>query len=764
MRSLSTICWLVLLSVSVLTCRVKQYPPELTAVSPKAASIGQDITLTGFQFGDEPNVSFGQNGTFVGGAIKNTTDQALTVTVPRMVVGPTQIRVINAEGTSDPVAFTILQPMPILTLVSPINGLPGTTVVVTGDYLDRLKIVRFGVIPVTQTASANPQSISVTIPANAQPGVQKLYLETDGGSTTIDFIVAGTPEITSFTPKRPRIGQELVIQGKYLANGIVRINGLPTDPAQTQARDTEIRTVVPAAATSGKITVTTFDKLVATSTDSVVLAFPPLIDANGLSLTEGIQGDKLTITGRNFRDVSDVKVGNTAATFRILSDTQLEVTIPALPQSGDQFITLSSIGGTTTSQQAFLAILPPANIVFSPARQIRGREMIISGQHLHRVTEVRINGRPATITSRVEGSEVRATVPADATSGPITVINRAGTNASNRNLIVVLAPTISSFTRKAEVGGRVTIQGTFLQDARVLFSGSTNAAANDGKNTDDEIWVKVPSDAQTGAIRIVNDAGEVTTPSAFTVLRAPSAITFTPTSGSIGSTITINGQNILDVTEIRFGGGKSLPAQFRGSGSSLIVTVPASATDGTICLTNEAGTTCSTALFTVVQPPSAVAFTPATGAALTSMTLTGQNLATASEVRFGGGKSSPAAFRVSGTSLIVTVPADATDGPICVTNNGGTACSTASFNVLLLPTVITFTPITAKAGTEITITGQNLSTVKTVKFSGGKSSAATFRLSGSSLIVTVPADAIDGPICLTSEGGTVCSGTDFKIL
>ena len=184
MKSLCTLCWLVLLSVSVLTCRVKQYPPELTAVTPKAATIGQDIILTGFQFGNDPNVTFGQSGTFVAASIKSTTDQAMTVTVPRMKTGPTQIQVINQEGTSDPVAFTVLQPMPVLTLVTPVNGLPGASIIITDDFLDNLKIVRFGVIPATQSAVINPQSVSVTIPANAQPGLQKLYLETEGGSVT----------------------------------------------------------------------------------------------------------------------------------------------------------------------------------------------------------------------------------------------------------------------------------------------------------------------------------------------------------------------------------------------------------------------------------------------------------------------------------------------------------------------------------------------------------------------------------------------------
>lgn len=763
MKLLNTVCWILVLSVSILGCRVKQYPPELAGISPKAAPIGQEITLSGFQFGDEPKVSFGQNGTFFEGKVNNANDQAIKVEVPKMSVAPTQVRVINAEGISDPVAFTVLQPTPILTTILPINGLPGNKVVLTGDYLDRLKAVRFGVVPASVPTNSSPQSLTITIPQNAQPGQQKITIETEGGAVTGDFIVAGTPEITSFSPRRPRLGTELVIQGKYLTTGIVRINGLPTDPAQTQVQDNEIRTIVPMMATTGKVTVTTYNKLTATSVDSLLIAFPPSIDPTGLGATEGAQGDKIVVTGKNLRDVSEVKFGTTPASFRILNDLQLEVTVPALSQSGNYQLTVSSIGGSGTSPQTFFAILAPANLAISPSRQIRGKEVIITGQNLHRITDVRINGRPATITGRTEGTEVRATVPADATTGTIMVTNRAGSGTTTKALTVVLPPTVSSFTRKAQVSGRVVIQGDFLQDARVYFSSNTAALANDGKNTDDEIWVRVPADAQNGPIRVVNDAGELTTPQSFTLLRIPSAITFTPTSGSVGSSITISGQYILDVSEIQFGGGKSSLAAFRIAGSSLIATVPANATDGTICLTNEAGTACSSASFNVLLPPSGIAFTPTSGPALSSITITGQNLNTTKEVRFGGEKSSAATFRVSGTTLIVTVPADATDGPICITNDGGTTCSTASFNVLLVPVGVTFSPTSEKVGAEITLTGQNLSTVKSIKFGGGKSSAAPFRVSGNSLIVTVPTDATDGPICLIGEGGTLCTGQDFKV-
>ncbi len=667
---------LLLILFGLTGCRVTKFPPELLQITPNAERIGREATLNGSQFGSDPIVSLGQSGSFVNGIISAQNDQSIKIVIPRMSVGPTQVRVATPEGISDPLAFTVLQPMPSLTAVSPGNGLPGTLVVLQGDFLDELKTVKFG-MTVAPVVAATSQSLTVTVPVNARRGPQLLTVETDGGASSGDFIVAGTPVITGFTPRRPQPNTELVVQGRNLTDGVVRVNGLPVDPAQTRVTDTEIRFSVPLGASNGRITVTVFDKLVATSADSLLIAFAPAI--SGLNPMEGIKGDKILVNGRAFKDITSATFGGLTAPFRIISDNQVEITIPERATAGEVPLTVSSIGGTATSPQAFLFIVPPASLVVSPERTARNREITITGQNLNRITGVTVNGKATPISSFIENNSIKVNVPADAVRGVITVSNRAGTGTSAKPITVVLKAVVTEFTRKALVGSRMIIKGEWLQNASIVFAGTGTGAAFDGRNTDTEIWVKVPMETLTGPIRITNDASELTITDVFTALRAITGVDFSPKLARLGSEITITGQNLTDITDVRFT-GSAASATFRLSANNLIVTVPTDATTGTIRLTNGAGDFTTTQTFSVLRPPANVTFTPASGKVGVEITVSGQNLASVTDVRFTG-SATPAVFRLSGSSLVITIPADATDGPICLTNNGGQTCSATAFVV-----------------------------------------------------------------------------------
>lgn len=591
---------ILLISICLQSCKVQKTLPELWQITPTQAPIGDEITLSGAQFGANPTVTVGNSGVFVNADIRNNNEQAIKILVPRIAVGPTQIRVANDNGISDPLPFTILQPNPLFSSVAPINGLSGAKVKITGDFLDKIKAVRFGDVQANEVSTTSQQEITVTVPANVPRGPLTITVETEGGRSTGDFIVTGTPEITSFSPKRTKAGAELIIQGRNLLDGVVFLNNLAVDKAKTQIQDTEIRTIIPESATTGKIAIRVFDKVQTSSADTLFIVPAPVISATGLSITEGLAGDKLTITGQYLRDVSSVSFGNTPAVFKVLSDTQLDVTVPARPQSGAVNITVAGTGGSTTSQQSFLLILAPTAITFTPTRIGRGKEIVISGQNLFRITDVKLNGKTVPIAGRTEGTDVRITVPTDATTGPVAVTNRAGTTTSVQSLTVVPKATVTSFTSSTTVGSRVVLRGNYLLNAKVSFTGSQTAAISDGKNEETEIWVKVPADAQTGPLQILNDSGETTTTTeSFTLMKAPTSLDFTPKSGTTGAIITLTGQNLTGVKEVRFGGGKSTAAKFQLSNGALVITVPADAVTGTICLITDTGSVCTTGSFTV---------------------------------------------------------------------------------------------------------------------------------------------------------------------
>ncbi len=593
------IVYLILIFGSVMACRVQNNPPELTALTPANVKIGDEVTLSGYQFGSDPIVTFEQSGTTVRAALISQTDNQIRITVPLVNPGRSLVRVQTAEGLSDPLPIQVQQPAPALTTVTPTNGLPGTVVVLTGSYLNQIVGVRFNNTDAIIRDSTAGQ-LTLVVPNNLPRGPVPIVIETKGGSLIQDFIVAGTPQITAIVPKIVRPGAELVIQGRNLTDGVVQINGLGTDRGQTTVKDTEIRTVIPQNAQSGRVTVTVFERLVATSTDSLKIVQQPSVAS--LDALDGATGETLILNGFNLRDVQTVLFGTTAALFRPLSDTQLAVTVPALPQSGPVTISVSSVGGSASASQAFFFLLPPSGLTVSPIRQTRNKPITLSGQSLYRITEVRLNNQVVPITTRTEGSDLIVQVPPDAVSGPIIVTNRAGSATSLRPLIVVLKPVLTEFSpAKAKPGERVALRGDFLQSTQVFFTGSAAAAAEGGKNEDTERSVVVPTDAKTGPVRIVNIAGETISTQSFTVLSPVTNVDFTPRTAKVGETLVVTGQNLLSVTEIHIGNGTSSAAQFSVDGNQLRVVVPASATTGQICLTNEVGTTCSPANFTVAK-------------------------------------------------------------------------------------------------------------------------------------------------------------------
>jgi virginiamycin B lyase len=82
---------------------------------------------------------------------------------------------------------------------------------------------------------------------------------------------------------------------------------------------------------------------------------------------------------------------------------------------------------------------------------------------------------------------------------------------------------------------------------------------------------------------------------------------------------------------------------------------------------------------TTTVTPQIGKFTPASGPVGTTVTITGQNLSGATQVAFNG---TPASIvSDTATTVVTTVPAGATSGPISVTTPFGTATSTKDFEV-----------------------------------------------------------------------------------
>src|SRR5205807_163843 len=170
-------------------------------------------------------------------------------------------------------------------------------------------------------------------------------------------------------------------------------------------------------------------------------AQPPTIA--GFSPTSGAAATSVTIAGPSFTGATAVAFNGVSATFTVTSDTTIRATVPAGATSGPLSVTTPA--GTATSAGSFTVVSGPTITSFSPTSGPVGTSVTISGTNFTGATAVAFNGTSATFTVTSD-TTIRATVPAGATSGTLSVTTPGGTATSAGSFTVVSAPTIASFS------------------------------------------------------------------------------------------------------------------------------------------------------------------------------------------------------------------------------------------------------------------------------------------------------------------------------
>jgi hypothetical protein len=175
---------------------------------------------------------------------------------------------------------------------------------------------------------------------------------------------------------------------------------------------------------------------------------------------------------------------------------------------------------------------------------------------------------------------------------------------------------------------------------------------------------------------------------------APVITSFKPTSGAVGTFVTIVGSNLMGAT-VAFGNvAATTPANPEGAGNTateMTTTVPAGATTGPITVDNGTlgkATSASDFTVTAAQKPKPISrpvissFKPVSGKPGTLVTLAGNGFGGVTSVKFGGVKAKVTqVFPLSLTKFSVKVPTGAKSGEITVTTAHGTATSATRFTV-----------------------------------------------------------------------------------
>jgi hypothetical protein len=233
------------------------------------------------------------------------------------------------------------------------------------------------------------------------------------------------------------------------------------------------------------------------------------------------------------------------------------------------------------------------------------------------------------------------------------------------------APTITTFSPNiGTCNTLVTIDGTNFDNGTpiVKFNGIT---ASHTYISPTQLTATAPAGATTGAITVQTSGGIATSSSNFS-LNTPTITSFSPSSATCNTQVTINGTNFNSTsTVVRFNG--VVADHTFVSATQLTAIVPAGNASGIISVqTCGASTATSSSSFTLnTSTPTISSFTTATGTRGTVITISGTNLTCPTAVTFGG--TAAFSFNATSSTSITAEVGYGSSGNIAVTTAGGTA-------------------------------------------------------------------------------------------
>ncbi|SHG80306.1 hypothetical protein SAMN04488109_1914 [Chryseolinea serpens] len=564
------------------------------------------------------------------------------------------------------------------------------------------------------------------------------------------------PLIVLVSPDSGRVGDAVVISGLLLGQATRVVFGT-AEGVVIAAESKAIFTQVPAGLPAGKVSVTV-ETNGGLSNPLEFTVMPSVPEITTIAPLKGSPGMRVMLTGLYFSDTKEVSLGDQKITaFEVSSDTQLVIKIPGNSTLGEKDLTVTTPGGVS-KPATFTVVSPPFITSFSPPAGLTGKHILISGANLSGITAVYFQDAAAAFEVK-SAALIDAIVPATAATGKLKVVGEGGEALSATDFVVEGAPSIASFTpASGTFTTEVIIDGdNFLPDAKVKFG---TIYARTTFVSEKRLKATVPAGASSGPVVVETAAGAGRSDDTFLVIAAPSVDRFSPIMGVAGKTkLTISGANFKDISSVKFNGAEAGQANITvNSLTSLDVRVPELATTGTVTVTNPSGTGVSASIFTVVDPSSALTFSPDKGAVGASITVTGFGFDNTSVVRFNGVQVSPGGFDLnSETSITVQVPASSTTGKISVTTAGLTLKSTQDFTVIQAPVINNFRPASGPVGTQVVVSGSNFDNA-TVRLNGVTIDRADITSNTNTISFHVPSGASTGPIAIETVAGVVFTG------
>jgi YD repeat-containing protein len=505
--------------------------------------------------------------------------------------------------------------------------------------------------------SWSPTSITAPVPASAPIGPGPVVVTVNGADNTCPnsnctFTVVPPPVLTAVTPSSAHINDAVTIAGNNFmdtqGSSTVTFNGTPGSP--TAWGNTSITVPVPTGATNDNLMVTVSNQ------QSNALPFTVIIPgAIGGTITRATGG-----TGISGATVQAVLTGIVKGSATTAANGTYS--IPNLdPANYDVRIFAS---GFSPELRQNIAVTSSATTTVNVAMSAPGA---VSG------TVTQVDG-----TTPIAGAAVTVF------AGPV---QKSSTNTNSLGGYTFGGLHPGAYTvQAANVGYTTSEQGATITESATTTKNFSLQGALSGPvlYAYDELGrlVQVTDPSGNSAIYRYDPVGNITA-----IDRPgsggsnPVAISgFTPTSGLVGTTVTISGTGFSPTAsqnDVTF--NNIATAVTTATTTEIVTTVPAGATTGPIAVTSPSGSATSGTAFSVlaasVGPPTISGFTPSITTAGATLTVNGTNFdSTLGNNRMTANVAIAQVTSAGPTALLANLPATTT-GRVSVATPAGTATS-----------------------------------------------------------------------------------------
>ncbi|PBC69736.1 IPT/TIG domain-containing protein [Streptomyces sp. TLI_235] len=451
--------------------------PALSSLTPIQGTTGGGtiVTLTGTNLTGASAVTFGSTPAT---SYTVVSPSQITATAPPGPAGPVQTTVTTAGGTSNGLAFFLLN-APTLTAVTPSQG-PGGSVVLTGTNLLAASGVSFGGTPAVSFSVISSTQISALAPTGS--GTVAITVTTPGGTSNgVPFTYVPSPSLNAVTPiQGPTAGgAQVTLTGTNLTSVTAVAFGTSPATSFTVVSATQITAVAPPG-TAGPVQVSVTSPGGTSGGLAYYYTSAPTLTSVTPSQGPTAGGTAVTLAGTNFSNATAVAFGTAAAaSFSVVSATQINAVAPP-GTAGPVQIKVTTPGGTSNGLAYFFLNAPTlTSVTPSQGPTAAGTAVTLVGTNLTNATTVTFGSTAATSFTVVSATQINATAPAGTGTVNVTATTPGGTS-NGQPYTYLAAPTLTSINpvQGPLAGGiTVTLVGTNLTNATAVTFGSTAATS-----------------------------------------------------------------------------------------------------------------------------------------------------------------------------------------------------------------------------------------------------------------------------------------------